>query len=240
MTSIYVPEPGSSASYLWALWSTSDPHPFLQAALNLGVWLRFLALPPLALMLIFYEKYHQWGSSDRWQQGGLLDVSRAKHLGRRPTLVSIRTSWWHLADWLFIPISGILFLTAPQLHAHILQLWTDKLDYKVASKPMLDLRPVSQIELLPLTAITTENMSDNEDGSSRNNRFFLDDANSSVSHGDSGFFEFEPDGTINNNSPGKKRRHLSETLKTINQLILSKIEPHGQFQYKNPVISNKD
>lgn len=204
--------PLSNDSYLWSLWSTSDPHPILQTALNLGVWLRFLAIPPLVSMLFFYEKYHQWASSDRWKDGSLLDGSRARHLGRRPSLVSIRSSWWHLTDWIFIPVSGILFLTAPQLHAHISQLWTDKLDYLVASKPVLELRPVSQVELHPLTAITTDNMSDNEDGLGRS-RFFLDDSNSSVSHGDSGFFEFEPDGTINNSSPGKKKASASRSSK---------------------------
>lgn len=214
MTGLYVPQPGSSESYLWSLWSSSDPHPILQSALALGVWLRLLALPPLILMLVFYEKYHQWGSSGRWERDSLLDVSLARHLGKRPTLVSIRSSWWLLSDWLFIPISGILFLTSPQLHAHIFQLFTDKLDYKVAAKPVLEMRPVSQIELAPLTSVTAESMSDNEDGSARNNRFFLDDNNSSVSHGDSGFFEFEPDGTINNTSPGKKKSFPFRNAKT--------------------------
>jgi hypothetical protein len=77
----------------------------------------------------------------------------------------------------------------------------------VAAKPVLELRPVSQIEPEPALhpLITAEVMSDNEDGAARSNRFFVEDGNSSVSHGDSGFFEFEPDGTLNNNSPGKKK-----------------------------------
>ena len=196
---------------MWSLLSSSDAHPILQAALGIGVWLRLLALPPLVMMLVFYEKYHHWGSSSRWERGNsLLEVSKAKHLGKRPTLVSIRSSWWLLTDWLYIPVSGILFLTSPQLHAHIFQLFTNKLDYKVAAKPILEMRPVSQIESVPLSTVTVE--SDNEDGSARSNQFF--DANSSVSHGDSGFFEFEIDGTMSNNSPGKKKNFPVRHSKT--------------------------
>jgi hypothetical protein len=205
VTGLYIPQLGANEySYLWTLWSSSDPHPILQTALNLGLWLRFLTLPPLLLMLVFYEKYHQWGSSDRWEYNNRSNLSKVQYLGRRPTLVSTRTNW-NLTDWFYIPVSGLLFLTFPQLHAHMLQLWTDKLDYKVASKPPLEMRPVSQIELVPLVGIMTESNSDNEESVNRSNKFFLDDANSSVSHGDSGFFEFEADGTVNTSSPSGKR-----------------------------------
>jgi hypothetical protein len=161
-------------------------------------------------MLFYYEKYHQWGSSDRWERGNsLLEVSRAKYLGKRPALVSIRSSRWLCTDWLLIPLSGLLFLTSSQLHAHLIQLFTDKLDYKVAAKPVLEMRPVSQIEPVLVPLMNMETMSDNEDGAGRGNRFFGEDGNSSVSHGDSGFFEFEPDGTLNNSSPGKKKNSSS-------------------------------
>ena len=105
----------------------------------IGGWTRFIFGFALVLMLFYYEKYHQYVSVDRWelsmqeqlQPGSGQGVQR---LGKRSQLVSAR-SWYHLADWACMPFTALLSLTLPQLHASLLNLFDDKLDYNVAGKP---------------------------------------------------------------------------------------------------------
>ncbi|TPX56612.1 hypothetical protein PhCBS80983_g04419 [Powellomyces hirtus] len=62
---------------------------------------------------------------------------RVQPLGKRAQLASERTYPRNLFDWFTIPVAGFLFYVLPQFHAQITQLFTERLDYKVAAKPQL-------------------------------------------------------------------------------------------------------
>lgn len=116
-------------------------HPYVIGAHWLGGWIRFICTMAYVVSLYYYEKYQRWSAIDRWELSkaekenagcgqGVMD------LGKRSELKYVRR-WYQIMDWLLIPLSGVFFLTLPQLHAHSLHLVTDKLDYKVAGKPLI-------------------------------------------------------------------------------------------------------
>jgi hypothetical protein len=69
------------------------------------------------------------------------NVLRVNRLGLRAQLASPRDRT-NLIDWLCLPFSGLLFQAVPQCIVQLSQLWTDRLDYAVAAKPVLHHRHV--------------------------------------------------------------------------------------------------
>lgn len=170
--------------------ASSSSHPYVLMANFLGSWIRTIFGITFIVMLIFYEKYHQYVSVERWT----LSMQEQLHagsgegvqpLGRRSQLSSHR-SWYNVIDWVFLPVSGLLYLTIPQLHAHILHLITDKLDYTVAGKPPIIEKELPQtqysdlLETVIVQSRSNGSLSTTEEGDSNSSR------------GDSGFYDFDP------------------------------------------------
>lgn len=176
-------------------------HPYVVLATWLGGWVRFIFGISFVATLVLYEKYHQYVSKERWELS-MQEQLRAgsgqgvQPLGKQSQLVSIRT-WRHCLDWVCLPVTGLLYLTFPQFHAHILHLFTDKLDYTVAGKP-----PV--VTHHHFAAPGTDLEANNPSGSivaSRSNNSLMSastaveeafDSSSVNSRGDSGFYDFDP------------------------------------------------
>ena len=141
------------SAFLWSYVSSAPLHPYVEASMHIGFWLRLACLIPNVAMIWYYEKYHAWVSFERWalhaQQtkeaalnsngithgmahGHVVDnQTRVQALGKRPSLCSLRTYPMSLLDWIGVPVSGFFFYLAPQFHAQLSQLFTDRLDYKV-------------------------------------------------------------------------------------------------------------
>ncbi|KAI8909557.1 hypothetical protein EDD86DRAFT_190817 [Gorgonomyces haynaldii] len=160
--------------------------PFVLYLDQIGAWVRLLFAPFFVMMLYQHHLYHQWNADQRWRlsmheqmQAG--SGQGVQPLGRQPRLQSVR-KWYNVFDYVFLPIAGFLYLTLPQFHAHVLQLFMEKLDYTVAGKPTIEKEPVQ--DLFP-TSRSTQLLSSYvaEEGES---------AISISSRGDSGFYDFEP------------------------------------------------
>jgi hypothetical protein len=149
--------------------SSSDFHWSMYYVFLLGVCIRYCCLIPNIFMIYYYEKYHQWNSTDRWNlqkpplnstMGRRVDsaveipdclqadddyftpVKNVQHLGKRGQLKYKRILPYALIDWTTIPVAGFLFYICPQFHAQISHLWTNTLEYKVAAKPSLKKKPI--------------------------------------------------------------------------------------------------
>jgi hypothetical protein len=222
LTNLIIPSsshPVYPSQSLWPFLSSIEVSPIVLKALELGGWARFFGVIPFLFVIFYYEKYQRWAGRDRWNYS-----ENSTFLGKRPTLVSTRTLW-HLTDWLCLPVTGLLFLTLPQLHVHFTQLFTDKIDYKVAAKPSLDVRtrPVSELmDMEPLTSISIEG-SPTAGNSGLHTPLeeslsvvtaLHEDTKSNISiasRGDSGFFEFDENTKI---PPSRSRTNspLSNTI----------------------------
>jgi hypothetical protein len=145
LTSLLIPRgdaPLALASAFWSRFSSRGVHPYVELVLAMGDWVRLAGAIPMVSGIIFYERYQRWVGVERWvhslqeqlHPGSGKGVS---NLGKRPTLMSKRTLWT-LLDWTALPICGFLFLSIPQFHAQVLQLYTDSLDYVVAGKPTMN------------------------------------------------------------------------------------------------------
>ncbi|KAJ8322558.1 hypothetical protein BDV3_004132 [Batrachochytrium dendrobatidis] len=176
ITSITLPvanSPSPFAASFWSLLSEQEVHPYVSLAASLGGYIRTICAIPFIVMIYNYEKYFFWVSTERWiwslrEQVRPGSGQRVQPLGKRSQLVSTRNVF-SLLDWLALPACGILFLASPQIHAQILQLFTDRLDYAVASKPTLagksgahpsvssGLVPLDAVEVIPLESVQHQN-----------------------------------------------------------------------------------
>ncbi|KAI8891786.1 hypothetical protein BC833DRAFT_570746, partial [Globomyces pollinis-pini] len=165
-TSLCIPTTAYSESslkhYAWSFISSASVPRVVDVAINVASWMRIICLVPTVLTWYYYEKYHQWVGFDRWALQEVVhnppitgrDIHQSsfpnpdipvQYLGKRASLKSPRTRI-HSLDWLFAAPSAFLFYVMPMFHAQLSHLYTDRLDYKVAAKPML------QRSSLPLTA----------------------------------------------------------------------------------------
>ncbi|KAI8894982.1 hypothetical protein BC833DRAFT_567884, partial [Globomyces pollinis-pini] len=134
--------------------------PVVQLAVYIASWMRIICLIPTVLTWYYYEKYHQWVGFERWSlQETLHNVSSfgqekqssfpnpdmpVQYLGKRASLVSPRNRI-HIFDWIFAGPSAFFFYVMPMFHAQLSHLYTDRLDYKVAGKPMVQRSVISEI-----------------------------------------------------------------------------------------------
>ena len=181
-TALFIPaESGSSfAGAFWRLFSDAGVHPIVELALSVGFFIR----PIFGLFVVAaayeYERYQWWCGVERWKLSELEQTQpgsgqNVSHLGKRSKLVFKRT-WLNVLDWLGLPISGFLYLTLPQVFAQCMQLFTDKLDYKVASKPTFTLfdEKLQLRQVITDTTFSTNLTTEKQDY-----------------RADSGFYEFE-------------------------------------------------
>ncbi|TPX33311.1 hypothetical protein SmJEL517_g03715 [Synchytrium microbalum] len=162
------------SAFLWSSITSAPLHPYVETSLMIGFWIRLSCLIPNIAMIWYYEKYHAWVGFERWalQAQQLREAAlngnavrgyninhtpstdsktvRVQPLGMRPSLCSLRQYPSSLFDWLGVPVSGFAFYLCPQFHAQISQLFTDRLDYKVAAKPTLNRVPTA---LVPLSEV---------------------------------------------------------------------------------------
>lgn len=141
--------------YFWSFISSTPPHWAVITALHSGYYLRLLCMLPSIMTFYYYEKYHDWVGFGRWERQALhlrtlslhpssttsdIDMKllpKLPQLGIRPRLSS-RRSWVHMFDWAMTPISGFMFYVIPQYHAQLSHLVTDRLEYCVAAKPIME------------------------------------------------------------------------------------------------------
>jgi hypothetical protein len=158
VVSYIVPSRSSSPlSFIYGSWATAEFDGFMNFALSTCATIRLILLIPNIVMIYFYEKYHQWVAVDRWksqkskslmgrrvdsaveinsEESNDLLLKTVQHLGRRPQLVYRRMPY-DVLDFLALILSGLLFFVIPQFHSQICHLWTNSLEYQVASKPSL-------------------------------------------------------------------------------------------------------
>ncbi|KAH6578858.1 hypothetical protein BASA50_000115 [Batrachochytrium salamandrivorans] len=156
ITSLTLPvanSPSPFAATFWQFFSEQEVHPYVNLAVGLGGYIRAVCTIPFLLMIYNYEKYFFWVSTERWiwslrEQVRPGSGQRVQPLGKRSQLVSTR-SVFNVLDWFALPVCGILFLASPQIHAQVLQIFTDRLDYAVASKPTLSGKHNSHAPLTP-------------------------------------------------------------------------------------------
>mmetsp|Transcript_25008 Transcript_25008/g.43180 ORF Transcript_25008/g.43180 Transcript_25008/m.43180 type:complete len:511 (+) Transcript_25008:205-1737(+) len=92
-------------------------HPFVIQTLKACEIIRYVCLLPTILMFLFYEYYHLALCSSNQRS------SRA-----------LRT-WSQRLDWAYFMPAGLLYVFLPQIYAHTMQLFTNRLDYVVSAKP---------------------------------------------------------------------------------------------------------
>ena len=162
----------SPLSFLYGSLSLSEMNWFTDFSVYFASSIRLLAIVPNVIMIYYYEKYHQWVAVDRWRlqcakvnnmvgrridsaveiseysdrNDDLLIPQAVQHLGRRSQLVYKRSKY-DVIDFAALLISGFYFFVIPQFHAQICHLWTNSLEYKVASKPSLSkIKPLTDPE----------------------------------------------------------------------------------------------
>jgi hypothetical protein len=113
---------------LWSHVSESEPHPILLSAISIGKMFRLCTAVWTIIIAVYYEKYHQWVGAERWLNTG--------HLGKRSRLQSLRTKF-DVIDFFLLGITSIIYGILPLYHAQISHIFTDRLDYEVASKPAM-------------------------------------------------------------------------------------------------------
>jgi len=92
-------------------------NPMVQDVLYIAKWMRNLCIIPGLMMGISYERYHYWVCSHSQK------ASKA-----------LRT-WISRLDWVLAPVTGFTYVFLPQVYAHTMQLFTNRLDYVVSAKP---------------------------------------------------------------------------------------------------------
>jgi hypothetical protein len=128
---------------LWSRISDAGVNPYLLQGLQVLAWVRAIGVLPTFVTWYFYEKYHQWVGTDRWELAR--DPNSGVHsLGQRPQLQSPRV-WWNIIDWILSGPAGFFFYVIPMFHAQISHLWTVDLDYKVAGKPVVPKKHLEEI-----------------------------------------------------------------------------------------------
>ncbi|KAJ3071854.1 hypothetical protein HDU98_004704 [Podochytrium sp. JEL0797] len=124
----------------WALitGSSSTPiPPIVLTTLRIGTYFQMSIMVPMIGTFISYELYYRWNATYRWTTSA--STPYASKLGARPGTISPAREWWRFAEWVCYPISA--FATAGMLvHTTTWQLFTDRLDYKVAGKPVKEKR----------------------------------------------------------------------------------------------------
>jgi hypothetical protein len=147
----------SPISFLYGSWATAELNWFMNFALTASTFIRIAAIIPNGIIIFYYEKYHQWVAVDRWklqrsksmmgrrvdsaveihcEENNDLLPTTVQHMGKRPQLVYKRSKY-DVFDFAALLLSGIYFFVIPQFHAQICHLWTNSLEYTVASKPSL-------------------------------------------------------------------------------------------------------
>ena len=121
--------PSISNSY-WYYFSTSPPSDLLNFTNTFGNYARLCGAGLYVLGVISYEYYQEWNARGRWSE-----KYRGK-IGKRSSIQAKR-SWFGPLDWLSFPFFSVFYVIIPQMHAQIIQLWTEDLDYVVAAKPVI-------------------------------------------------------------------------------------------------------
>eukprot|EP00741_Cyanophora_paradoxa_P007215 tig00001094_g6981.t1 len=92
--------------------------PFVLACLRVGEWIRNGCVIPTIVIAICYERYHAWAVQNT------------------PTGSKAYRTWSQRIDWTTLLPSGMMFVFVPQVYAHTMQLFTNRLDYVVSTKPV--------------------------------------------------------------------------------------------------------
>jgi hypothetical protein len=143
--------------YYWSLVENSGYAHLITYTFFVMAICRSTTIPFSLLTWSFYEKYYQWVGIDRWKlqkqienppitlkqepQTISKDQPEVQYLGLRPSLTSERKMPFNCFDWLITAQVGVTLLFLPVIVAQLSHLWTDKLEYLVAAKPMVERRP---------------------------------------------------------------------------------------------------
>ncbi|ORY29217.1 hypothetical protein BCR33DRAFT_724733 [Rhizoclosmatium globosum] len=148
------PTPTALSISYWQAVTTEAIHPIVLLVCDICGYIRIFSLLTVIGCAYYYEQYQRWVGHTRWalssmgeKQPILTEQSQyvnGIHVGpgKRAELESPRTRWNYM-DWFALPVVALLYQAIPQIHTQLLQLWTDRLDYEVAAKPMLKNHPGS-------------------------------------------------------------------------------------------------
>jgi Glycosyl transferase family group 2 len=121
--------PAISNGY-WNVFSTQPPSSLLLFTNTFGNYSRLCGAGLYILGVVSYEYYQEWNGRTRWSE-----AYRGK-VGKR-SCIQAKRGFLGPLDWLSFPLFSVFFVIIPQMHAQIIQLWTENLDYVVAAKPMV-------------------------------------------------------------------------------------------------------
>ncbi|KAJ3065482.1 hypothetical protein HDU98_011150 [Podochytrium sp. JEL0797] len=134
--------PVSKAWWSYLTGSAETPIPaIVLTTLQIGTYFVIGIMAPIVVTAVSYEMYYTWNSHTRWSSlpsasptstgaGSIHPV-----LGQRPETVSKPREWWRLIEWVLYPVSAAVTALAI-LNTCVWQMFTDRLDYKVAAKPV--------------------------------------------------------------------------------------------------------
>lgn len=208
-------------AYIWPVYSGGmSVHPFMYRTMWLVGMVRSIWIPVcFILMFYFYQKYHRFIGFERWiLQGEDFAVSsltcnahhavfshkyvssenkdlRVHRLGKRPLLYSAR-NWFSFFDLSGAAFSGVLYMLMPMAHAQVSHLWCDKLDYKVAAKPVLNRSFSMEVTATHHSTISIISHNGNNNSIINNNNNINNNTNSmllSPSHSVAAFLSVEED-----------------------------------------------
>jgi len=98
-----------------------NEEPYYWVFASIKVFQLFVVIPYI-ITAVEYEKFHE----DLIRQ----EISRGSKFAKYNTRTRM-----NMLEWVVGPAIGMIYLTIASLYVHFLQMFTDKLEYKVASKP---------------------------------------------------------------------------------------------------------
>ncbi|KAJ3006645.1 UNVERIFIED_CONTAM: hypothetical protein HDU68_003966 [Siphonaria sp. JEL0065] len=154
LNGLVVPAPPSSealapvsviANLYWSFLSgsTATPkvHPYVISVIQAGQQLQLVLIGIMMLMFAIHAFYYYWNTEVRWRlnnpsrtPGASGDVHPT--LGKRPASIAGKRHAWRVVDGFMYPIVAVVAVLM-MVTVSIQHLWTDKLVYIVAAKPVV-------------------------------------------------------------------------------------------------------
>ncbi|KAI9350225.1 hypothetical protein BDR26DRAFT_891518 [Obelidium mucronatum] len=150
-TVVSLPFNAPAAHAYWKFVTGSqDPPPVDSSiiySIKVSSYLTIVLISTMALTFVLQEGYYRWSTIGRWELNNPSPTPGAAGdmhpvLGKRPATISKRREWWRAVELVFIPLIAVVNVLG-LMTASFGQLWTDRLDYKVAGKPVSDKSPIA-------------------------------------------------------------------------------------------------
>ncbi|KAJ3016843.1 UNVERIFIED_CONTAM: hypothetical protein HDU68_012003, partial [Siphonaria sp. JEL0065] len=110
------------------------------SSIRVASFMTVILVTSMLITLILYEGYYRWCTIGRWElnnpsqsPGAAGDMHPV--LGKRPASIAKRRELWHVVEILLLPLVALVNLMAATISS-LWQLFTDRLEYKTAAKPV--------------------------------------------------------------------------------------------------------